>query len=52
MTEAWRQYAADFEAMTNKKIEDERQRSQYQIAIEKEWLDAVAAWKAAGRPRP
>ena len=52
MTEAWTKYAADFKDMTNKQIEDECQRSQDQMDEAEEWLDAVAAWKAAGRPRP
>ncbi|WP_298700914.1 hypothetical protein [uncultured Brevundimonas sp.] len=48
---AWAQYRNDFEAMTDAEIEYETRRSQDQLDEAESWLEAVAAWKAAGRPR-
>lgn len=48
---AWAQYQNDFDAMTDAEIECETRRSQDQLDEAESWLEAVAAWKAAGRPR-
>lgn len=51
MTEAWKKFAADFNAMTDAQIEFERKCSQDELDQAEEWLDAVASWEAAGKPR-
>lgn len=48
---AWKQYANDFNAMTDKQIEDECNRCHAEINEAENWLEAVASWTAAGRPR-
>lgn len=50
-SEAWKEYAADFNAMTDEEVEHEREQSQQLIEEEETWLEAVASWIAAGRPR-
>lgn len=49
--EAWREYAADFDGMTDAEIERETLNFHDQIAEADAWLEAVASWEAAGRPR-
>lgn len=51
MSEAWEQYAADFSAMSDKEIEYECEQCRNQVDEAESWLDAVAAWEAAGKPR-
>ena len=51
MAEAWEQYAADFNAMSDEQIERERQSAQALVDEQENWLEAVAAWEAAGKPR-
>jgi len=51
MSEQWKAYAADFNAMTDEQIEAESDRARELIAEQEEWLEAVASWEAAGRPR-
>lgn len=51
MTEAWKQYAADFDAMTDEEIESETQSCLDQVDEAERWLEAVASWEAAGKPR-
>lgn len=48
---AWSQYQNDFDAMTDAEIEHEVRQSQDQLDEAESWLEAVAAWKAAGKPR-
>lgn len=48
---AWKQYAGDFNAMTDGEIEEESQRARDEMAEHESWLEAVASWKAAGKPR-
>ena len=48
---AWRRYAADFAAMTDEQIEYERQTAQALVDENEEWLEAVASWERAGKPR-
>ena len=51
MNDLWKKYAADFRAMTDAAIEDECKRCSDEIEAGEEWLEAVASWKAAGKPR-
>lgn len=51
MNNAWKEYAGDFNSMTDKEIEAEVRRSEDMVAEHEEWLEAVASWKAAGKPR-
>jgi hypothetical protein len=37
--------------MTDAQVADETRHSQNQLDEAEEWLEAVAAWEAAGRPR-
>jgi len=47
----WQTYAADFNAMTDEQIEHESRRARDLIDEQESWLEAVAAWEAAGKPR-
>ena len=51
MNEYWKQYAADFNAMTDAEIEAETDRAQSEINELEDWIEAVASWEAAGKPR-
>jgi hypothetical protein len=51
MTDAWKEYAADFNAMSDEEIERERQDAQNLVDEQESWLEAVASWEAAGKPR-
>jgi len=51
MTEAWKRYAADFEAMTDDEIEDVSREERAKLDEAESWLEAVASWEAAGKPR-
>lgn len=51
MDEAWKQYEADFNAMSDKQVEADRARSQDTVDRLTDWLEAVASWEAAGKPR-
>lgn len=51
MTEAWKQYEADFNGMNDAEIEDQCNVCHNEIDEAESWLEAVAAWKAAGKPR-
>lgn len=51
MDDAWKRYAADFDAMTDEEIDHETRRSEEQLAEAEDWLEAVASWENAGRPR-
>lgn len=48
---AWAQYQGDFNAMTDEEIEYENNQCHDQINEAENWLEAVAAWTAAGKPR-
>lgn len=47
----WKEYEADFNAMTDKEIEREYQRSLDEIDEHESWVEAVDSWRAAGKPR-
>jgi hypothetical protein len=49
--EAWKEYEADFNAMTDEQIEREVRISEDALDEAESWLEAVASWKAAGKPR-
>ncbi len=51
MTDSWKQYAADFNAMTDEEIERETRDARNIVDEQESWLEAVAAWEAAGKPR-
>lgn len=51
MNEAWKQYAADFKAMSDEEIERESESRRNQVDEAESWLEAVASWEAAGKPR-
>tara|TARA_Y100001968_G_scaffold301479_1_gene313779 strand:+ start:135 stop:308 length:174 start_codon:yes stop_codon:yes gene_type:complete len=51
MDELWKKYETDFNAMTDDEVEAERQSAQNLVDKHTEWLEAVASWEAAGKPR-
>lgn len=51
MGDLWKQYAAAFNGMTDAEIEAECVQCRNQIDEAEDWLDAVASWDAAGKPR-
>ena len=51
MEEAWKQYAADFSGMSDEEIESECRACHDQVDEAESWLEAVASWEAAGKPR-
>jgi hypothetical protein len=48
---AWTQYAADFRAMSDADIESECDQCRNQVDEAESWLEAVASWERAGKPR-
>ena len=48
---AWIRFKNDFDAMSDNDVLDETRRMEDQLAEAEDWLEAVAAWEAAGRPR-
>lgn len=51
MENIWKEYENDFNAMTDEEIEDECRDCQNQVDDAQSWLEAVASWKMAGKPR-
>lgn len=51
MTDLWKQYAADFDGMTDEEIEEESEHCRNQVDEAESWLEAVTSWEAAGKPR-
>jgi hypothetical protein len=51
MTDAWEWLQNDFDNMTDAEIEFECLVAEDRLHEAEDWLEAVAAWKAAGRPR-
>ena len=51
MNELWKAYAADFNAMTDAEIESEVKQARALVDEQEDWLEAVASWEKAGRPR-
>ena len=51
INDVWKRYQGDFNAMSDKDIDDEVRRMEDQIDEAESWLEAVASWRAAGCPR-
>jgi hypothetical protein len=51
MNNAWKQYVNDFSAMSDAEIESESESCRNQVDEAESWLEAVASWEAAGKPR-
>jgi hypothetical protein len=51
MNDAWKKYEGDFNALTDEQIRHETNDALNQLDEAEEWLEAVASWEAAGRPR-
>ena len=51
MTDAWKRYAGDFNHLTDEQIESECESARNDLEEAEDWLEAVASWEAAGRPR-
>lgn len=51
MNEAWRQYQADFNSMTDEEIAREVSAEQQKLDEAESWLEAVVSWEEAGKPR-
>lgn len=51
MDNAWEKYRGDFNAMTDEQIEEAIKDAQAIIDREEAWVEAVASWKKAGKPR-
>jgi hypothetical protein len=49
--QAWKEYTADFNAMSDEQVEREVQISEDALEKAESWLEAVASWKQAGKPR-
>lgn len=47
----WKKFEGDFNSMTDEEIDDLTNEAQEKIDDETEWVEAVASWKAAGKPR-
>jgi hypothetical protein len=48
---AWAKYQNDFNGMTDAEVDSEEDSSRAIVDEKEDWLEAVAAWKAAGKPR-
>lgn len=49
--EHWKQYAGYFNSMTDKEIQTEVNHSRDIVDEHEDWLEAVASWEMAGKPR-
>lgn len=47
----WKEYRGDFNAMTDEEIAQESEVARRTIDEEESWLEAVASWERAGKPR-
>lgn len=47
----WKKFKGDFNSMSDEEIDREAQTAQDLIDENSEFVEAVAAWKAAGKPR-
>lgn len=48
---AWEEYRGDFNSMTDEEVEREVSAEEIKLEEAESWLEAVASWKAAGKPR-
>lgn len=51
MTEKWEAYKETLDVMSDEAVERSAQNSIVTIDAHTEWLEAIASWVAAGRPR-
>jgi hypothetical protein len=51
MNDAWKEYAGDFNSMTDEEVDRELNRACNEIDDLESWVEAVVSWKAAGKPR-
>ena len=51
MKNAWEKYAADFNALSDEDIEAESAMERLKLEEAEDWLEAVASWEQAGKPR-
>jgi len=51
MDNLWKKYAGDFNSMTDDEVDDTVSDEHEKLKEAQEWLEAVASWKAAGKPR-
>ncbi|MEW9855945.1 hypothetical protein [Novosphingobium sp. M1R2S20] len=51
MIDAWKRYQGDFNAMTDGEVDEVTEECRRQVEEAEDWLEAVASWKAAGKPR-
>lgn len=49
--DSWKEYAGDFNSMTDEEIKKETERALCELEEAESWLEAVASWEAAGKPR-
>lgn len=47
----WKEYANDFDNLSDREVEEETQKALRELDEAESWLEAVASWEAAGRPR-
>lgn len=48
---AWKEYEGDFNALTDRQIEQESEIARRDMDEAESWLEAVASWERAGKPR-
>ena len=48
---AWKAYANDFDNLTDAQVDVETRQAERDLENAEDWLEAVASWEAAGRPR-
>ena len=51
MNNAWKQFEADFNAMSDAEIASEVESCRNLVDEAESWLEAVTSWEAAGKPR-
>jgi hypothetical protein len=51
MNNAWKQYASDFSILSDEEIARETEDARDRVVEDESWLEAVASWEAAGKPR-
>jgi hypothetical protein len=49
--DAWRGYANDFNNLTDEQVDQITREEEEKLETAETWLEAVASWEAAGRPR-
>ena len=48
---AWEYHKGDFNSMTDEQIDEVTKEAEEQVEAYEKWLEAVASWKDAGKPR-